>query len=272
MTLFPCPSRSLFQYLHISTPRGVVSKLLEHDALPHARDRSKQMPLHVALESGLDDIAAMLLQNMPNDVVRELFVAREVCAAQAECTLHRLLDSGMMEAALALLDCMLDKVGQTGHVRVFYHVLEADDKGRSPAHPDFDKNSRSCLHLISRESYGDIIFHYVVRLLIRRKWKKFARWRFQINSFLFLLTLLLLTFSVVVSVSSPDPTVYDSPLQVSRAVCEVWGVGVAALTLLLEINQFRKQRQRQPFQDFRSSSLQPIIKELNCTINRTRSR
>ncbi|NP_001191574.1 vanilloid receptor [Aplysia californica] len=220
--------------------KGVVSKLLEHDALPHVRDKKKTLPFRLALEENFDEIGAMLLQSMPNHVVRDLFITHD--NNEAECTFHSLLDRNMQESALAVLDCMIDKIGQTGHVRVYYHILEADEKGRPPTHPDFQKNSRSCLHLMSKEGNKDVIFHFVVRLLIRRKWKEFARLRFQLNSFLFLLTLMSLTFSVVVSVVTPDPTVYDTPLHVARAVFEVWAVMTVVVTFIVELNQFRKHK------------------------------
>lgn len=55
--------------LHHATRRGfkgVVSKLLESDALPHARDRQNRMPIHIAIQNNADDIAALLLAFMPN--------------------------------------------------------------------------------------------------------------------------------------------------------------------------------------------------------------
>ncbi|GFO43033.1 transient receptor potential cation channel subfamily v member [Plakobranchus ocellatus] len=205
-----------------------------------------------------DEIAALLVKYMPNYVVRELFITYD--KDSAECTLHDLLLRDMQQTALAVLDCMIDRLGQTEHARVYYHLLEADDKGRPPTHPKFDCASRSCLHLISKEGYKNLVLHLVVRLLIRRKWKNFARLRFQMNSFLFLLTLLCLTFSVVVGVTTSDPTVYDTPIQVVRGVFEAWSLLAAMATFCLELNQFRKHKLeywRDPFNwiDLGSSSL-----------------
>ena len=55
-----------------------------------------------------------------------------------------------------------------------------------------------------------------------------------------MLTLFALTFSSIVAVTTPDPTQYDSPLQVSRAVMEVVSIMMALLTLVTEINQLRR--------------------------------
>ena len=57
--------------LHHATRRGfkgVVGKLLEHDALPHSRDRHLRMPLHLAIINNSDDIAALILAFMSNIV------------------------------------------------------------------------------------------------------------------------------------------------------------------------------------------------------------
>jgi hypothetical protein len=59
----------------------------------------------------------------------------------------------MQQTVLAVLDCMIDTIGQSGHVRVYYNVLEADEHGRPPSHPDFLQTSKSCLHLISKGGY-----------------------------------------------------------------------------------------------------------------------
>ena len=48
--------------------RGVASKLLENDALPHARDRDGNLPLRIAIDNANDEIAALLLTYMSNRV------------------------------------------------------------------------------------------------------------------------------------------------------------------------------------------------------------
>ncbi|XP_046573251.1 uncharacterized protein LOC124281267 [Haliotis rubra] len=222
--------------------KGVCSKLLENDALPHVRDKDNNMPYHLALNNNNDDIAALILNYMPNAVVRELHTAADDKDSEAECKLHTLLHNEMLQTALGVLDCMMDPIGDSGHMRVFYHVLEADEFGRSPRHPSFGSNSKSCLHVIAKEGYKSMVYHDVVRLLIRKKWKGYARFRFQMNSFLFCITLFAMTFSAVSAVMTSDPTVYDSPVQVARAVFEVWSYLAVVITFFLELNQFRKHR------------------------------
>ncbi|XP_041352022.1 uncharacterized protein LOC121370686 isoform X2 [Gigantopelta aegis] len=220
--------------------KGVCAKLLESDALPHARDKHKKMPYHLAVESGNDEIAAMLLKYMPNRLVRELHLADD--NKLAECSLHSLLHKDMMKSVMGILDCMIDPIGKTGHVRVFYHLLESDEHGRTPHHPEFSSNSKSCLHLISKGGFKSIVYHDVVRLLIRRKWKLFARFRFQMNTFMYCLTLIAMTFSVIVATMATEPASYVGALQISRAVTEVWTYLVVMTTFFIELNQFRKHK------------------------------
>ncbi|KAK7112723.1 transient receptor potential cation channel subfamily V member 5-like [Littorina saxatilis] len=229
--------------LHHATRRGfkgVVSKLLENDALPHSRDRQNLMPLHIAITSNSDEIAALLLAFMPNTAVRPLFLSNDT--KDAELSLHDMINKDMQQTVLAVLDCMVDAIGQSSHVRVHYHVLEADEKGRPPNHPEFEPTSRSCLHLISKMGNKTLVYHDVVRLLIRRKWKEFARFRFQMNSFLFILTQTSLCFCAVTATMSADPVMYAGRLHTARAVMEVWSVIAVFVTFLLELNQMRKHK------------------------------
>lgn len=63
---------------------------------------------------------------------------------------------------------------------------------------------------------------------------------YRVNCVLYIITLLAMTFSSVVAVSALDPLVYDTPLQISRAVTEVWTSFMAFVTFLSEMNQLRK--------------------------------
>ncbi|XP_067674402.1 transient receptor potential cation channel subfamily V member 1-like isoform X2 [Haliotis asinina] len=250
--------------------KGVCSKLLENDALPHARDKDNNMPYHLALNNNNDDIAALILNYMPNAVVRELHTAADDKGSQAECKFHTLLRNEMLQTVLGVLDCMMDPIGDSGHMRVFYHVLEADEFGRSPRHPSFGSNSKSCLHVIAKEGYKSVVYHDVVRLLIRKKWKGYARSRFQINCVLFCITLFSMTFSAISAVMTSDPTVYDSRVQLARAVFEVWSYLAVVITFFLELNQFRKHRldywkDKFNWIDLSSSSLLLLVPPLRFT-------
>ncbi|XP_071114482.1 transient receptor potential cation channel subfamily V member 1-like [Haliotis cracherodii] len=220
--------------------KGVCSKLLENDALPHVRDKNNNMPYHLALNNNNDDIAALILSYMPNAVIRDMYITRT--STRSEFNLHDLLRKEMQHAAMGVLDCMMDPIGDTGHVRVFYHVLEADEEGRPPTHQDFEDESKSCLNLIAKGNLKEVVFHDCVRLLIRRKWKKYARFRFVVNSIIYCFTLLCLTFSLAVATLTPDPAQYPDPRDKVRAATELWTCGAVAFSLVLEINQMRRHR------------------------------
>lgn len=45
---------------------NVCKNLLEHDAMPEARDNDKNLPYTLAFNAGNDEIAAMLVKKMDN--------------------------------------------------------------------------------------------------------------------------------------------------------------------------------------------------------------
>nr|XP_022293145.1 uncharacterized protein LOC111103871 isoform X2 [Crassostrea virginica] len=248
-------NQDLWTSLHFAVKKkykGVCSKLLEHEAWPNARDRKGVMPFTLAYDGGNDDIASMLITYMSNVFVRKLY--RRDGTQPAEFNFHDLLNRTMPKTTLAVLDCMIDPVSPSGDVCVYYNVLEADEHGRVPSDSNFNSQSKSGLQLIAKSgnkvtvmnrcrSTFTFIYHDVVRLLIRRKWTKYARFRFLINSLFWIITLFTLTLSAIVASTTPDPAEYDlSALQITRAACEVWSLGMAALTLLSEMDQFRKHR------------------------------
>nr|XP_034331697.1 uncharacterized protein LOC117690957 [Crassostrea gigas] len=149
-----------------------------------------------------------------------------------------------METVLAVLDCMKEPIGEVGKVRVYYNLLEADRYGnvRSDG-KKFDSESKTAFQIIAQKGDKPIVNHDVVRLLIMRKWEKYARCRFLFKSLLNLITLMTITFSAIVASTTQDPTVYDnSALQIARAVCEMWSLGMIIYKLLYEIQQLYKLR------------------------------
>ncbi|XP_062579307.1 uncharacterized protein LOC134241264 [Saccostrea cucullata] len=237
-------NKDLWTPLHYAVKKkykGVCSKLLEHQAWPNARDKKGVMPYTIAFEDVNDDIAAMLITHMSNDYVRKIHTGNG--NASAEFSFHTLLDKKMENTVMAILDCMIDPVSPSGDVCVYYNVLEADESGRVPKDSNFNPRSKSGLQKIAKSGNKTLVYHDVVRLLIRRKWKEYARLRFLINSMFYLFSLITLTFSAIVASSTSDPSVYDNSfLQIARALCEVWSLGMAILVLFSELNQLRKHR------------------------------
>ncbi|XP_060067778.1 uncharacterized protein LOC132547979 [Ylistrum balloti] len=234
---------------HLRTPlhyaveknfKGVCTKLLEHDAWPNARDHDNIMPYTIAYENGNDEVASLLILYMPNSEVRQLYTSDG--HKISEFSFHTLLQKNMQKTVLSVLDCMIDRRSPSGHLRVYYQVLDGDEEGRSPLQEGFNRNSKSPLQILAKGGNKNIVYHDVVRLLIRRKWKEYARLRFEMNSLVYFVTLVTMTFSAVVAAMCPDPLQYDLPLQIGRGVCEVWTVTIILMTIFQEANQFRKQR------------------------------
>ncbi|XP_078322396.1 uncharacterized protein LOC111103871 isoform X3 [Crassostrea virginica] len=237
-------NKDLWTPLHYAVKKkykGVCSKLLEHEAWPNARDKNGVMPFTLAYDAGNDDIASMLVAYMSNKFVRELYSSQG--DQPAEFSFHDLLEKTMPKTTLAVLDCMIDPVSPSGDVCVYYNVLEADEHGRVPSDSNFNSQSKSGLQLIAKSGNKKLIYNDIVRLLIRRKWKEYARFRFFVNSLFYISTLITLTFSAIVASKTSNPAEYDlNAQQIARAACEVWSLGMAAITLLSELRQMRKHR------------------------------
>ncbi|WAR13037.1 TRPV4-like protein [Mya arenaria] len=212
---------------------GVAGKLLENDALPHSRDKEGRLALETALKLENDELAALLLAYIPNRVVRCLFLADR--SKSAEFSLHKLIRSEKMQkTVLSVLDCMIEPQGSADSITVYYGALEADEAGRPPDHPQFQHTDKSCML--------NLVYHDTVRLLIRRKWKSYARKRFELNAAVYMFSPFCLTFAAVTSVMAPDPTHYHGTLHVARAVFEVVLLVMATFTLFTELIQIKTHR------------------------------
>ncbi|XP_053377720.1 uncharacterized protein LOC123529525 isoform X1 [Mercenaria mercenaria] len=222
--------------------KGVVTKLLDNDALPQARDKNGTLPLKIAMDNKNYDMCALLLAYMPNAFVRGLFLSHGNCVS--EFSIHDLLrtEINMQKTILSILDCLIETRGSTDRLRVFYDLLECDEDGRTPTDSNFIEKSRSPLQVIAKQGNKNIVYHDAVRLLTRRKWKLYAKRRFELNSFLYIIGLFCITYSAIVAVTTPKPNVYKGPLQISRAVFEVLSLVMVAQTLSTEISQLRRHK------------------------------
>lgn len=219
--------------------KDIAAKLLENDAIPYLRDNNSHLPLTAAMEMKSDDMCALLIENMSHEFVRGLFLNDE--EKDAEFSFHQLLETDMQRTILAVLDCMIDTDGFSDQVTAYYNILESDVMGRPPDHPDFDNKSKSPLQIIARQGNKTVIYHDVVRLLIRRKWKTFARMRYRLNALVYAIGLFCIIFSLITAVNTPDPTVYFQDdyisLQLARAIFECMSVLFVFVTFCKEMRQ-----------------------------------
>jgi hypothetical protein len=220
---------------------SVVQVLLDHDAYVLAKDKDGRMAVEIAISMKNDAIAACLVSKMPHDRVRSLFEGKD---KPAQFTFQNLItEQQMQETVMAVLDSMMDSVeGQPDRYRVFYNILDGDWNGRAPDHLAFVPSGRSCLQIIAKSNNKEAVYHDVVRLLLRHKWKTYIGVRFRFQATLFICFLVTLTFALVVAGSADDPLFYDSPLQILRGLCEMFVALHWLWDLVSELNQLRKHK------------------------------
>ncbi|XP_064627939.1 uncharacterized protein LOC135487787 [Lineus longissimus] len=229
--------------LHHSVQRGfygVCVRLLESEVDPLAPDKDGLTPFDWALKDKNDAVAALILQYVPAKTVLSKFSAPDQSGKAAEYSFHNLIKESMHKTAVAVLDCTLEPCSTTGCFRVHYHIQEADEKGRAPSHPDYKKERKSSFQLISETDKAELGLHDAVRLLVRRKWKLYARIRFQFNAIIFLFSTFSLTYAAVLASLVENPCVYETPFQISRAVAECIVVIMAVYAFVLELVQMKR--------------------------------
>jgi hypothetical protein len=217
----------------------VLRKLLEANGVAYGQDKYGMTPLKLALEKKNDDMSALLVAYLPNHVVRKYFMS--TAGKSPSLNFHELLKSKMEQTILGVLDSLID-LTPNGDFKVHFHLLECDEKGHSPKDPQYDNSTKSAVHIIAVTQNKDAVFHDAVRLLLRRKWKRYARARFIVNALRYLLSVVTLTFALVVGIGAPDPLVYDSPLQYARGAAEIFSCVNTIYNLVVELIQLYQNR------------------------------
>lgn len=123
-----------------------------------------------------------------------------------------------------------------------YKILDGDESGRDPTHDDFDWMSKSCLFLIANSGNKEAIQHPVVRRLVKRKWINYGHFWFSVQTGLYLMFLLLLSFSLLYGATKSDPTKYQGSADGLRMVCEIFVVVWIAAYIADEVNEIEKKR------------------------------
>lgn len=234
--------------LHIATKRkfeDIVKLLIDNGANPETPARNGELPLHVALQNKFDDISVLLIGKMKHETVRFIFQGKadnnEADSRQRisfrECILQK-----RKEVVSAVLNCFIDTDHLSSAAVVHYGILEEDDNGLIPLESGYNKLSQTPLHLIIQDGDKDVMCHEVVRLLVRRKWNKYARFRFMLNFLRNMVFLFCVTFSAIVGVMAQNPLVYDTPLHITRAVLEVASVLMVLYKIFVEIFQIQRHR------------------------------
>jgi ankyrin repeat protein len=236
--------------LHLAARRGITTvakQLVEFGAVLEAKNTNSETPLELAIEGRHNNVATFLVKSMRPIRVRELFECNQM-EASARLSFHDLIRQKatlkkMESTVLAILDCMMEKLeGEDNKYVVYYKILDADHNGRSPKDRNFDKSHKSCLQKIAKSGNKDVVYHDVVRLLLRKKWKKFARFHFLIQCLVFLVFYAILNAALLLAAQSPDPRVYNQPADYIRGIFEAVTFLNVMWNLFSELNQLRKHR------------------------------
>jgi hypothetical protein len=214
----------------------VLRKLLEAGAAAHIEDKLGKTPLQLALDKKNDDMCALLVAYMPNQEVQEYFLQKP-----PRLNFHDLLHSNMEQTILGVLDCLIDETSN-GECEVHFNLLESDENGNPPNHPAYNKSGKSAIHVMAATKNIDAVFHDAVRLLLQRKWICYARRQFIISAILHVISVIALTFALIVGIDTSDPLVYNSPLQYARGASEVLCCLYVLSNLGMEITQLYRSR------------------------------
>lgn len=232
------------------------------------------LPVEVALENFQDDTAAYLISQMKYDRVQELFLCKE---SEEKSKLFfgkyisyhnpRTNEYGMKKTVLAVLnklmdphwpylpkreereDDNMDKIRQALEsvpndplsYDFYYHILETDENGRVPDNKVFNQKSVSCLRRIADSDNKEAMQHPVVRMLVAKKWNKFAHKLFCIKAAFYLLFFGLLSFALIYGSTRNDPTQYEGSADKFRAICEICSIVFLMAQLFDEIGEMARE-------------------------------
>ena len=238
--------------LHLVAKKGFMSiakKLVEVMAMVYSRNKDGDTPFELAVSNRHDSIAAYLAAAMPDYEVRRLFTASG--DKWSRISFHNMLEKAeeFRETILAVLDAMKVLDQQTDSTyHLYYGILEADSKGFQPRQHNFNKHEKSCLHIVSRSGYEEIVYHDTVRLLLRYKWKKFGRVRFLLQCLSYLLHILVMSLAFILAAREDNPKHYFYPQvtasNVIRLLCEIAYIFFTFWNLASEVFQMFRHRLR----------------------------
>lgn len=135
----------------------------------------------------------------------------------------------------------------------YYHILDGDTAGHPPKilssesdkwlyNEQFDRKSKSCLHLIAKSKNKDALQHPVVRMLIKTKWQSYGHWFLCLQGMCYVIFLLALSYSLIFGSIRAEPTHYKGAADVVRGLCEILTLLMTVFYICEEVNQMRKER------------------------------
>ncbi|CAH3135142.1 unnamed protein product [Porites lobata] len=235
---------------------------------PHSGNHNcRRIPVELALLSCNDDVSAFLIDNMKPERVLRLFSCefQENPISVQELAEH----SNMKKSVVAILNCMVypdwrhlpkykedyssqlkrdielawdSEPSEPTTYEFYYKILDGDNCGRDPSDREYSWKSKSCLASIANSTNKESIQHPVIRQLVKRKWKTFARFWFSVCTGLYVTFLLLLSFALFYGSTRDDPTQYHGSADHLRMLCEIFVVIFIVGYVADEINEMEKER------------------------------
>ncbi|PFX11636.1 hypothetical protein AWC38_SpisGene24550 [Stylophora pistillata] len=131
-----------------------------------------------------------------------------------------------------------------------YAILDGDGGGRPPkvmlseGHMEsdnkyFNQRDTSCLNMIAKSNNKEALQHPVVRMLVKTKWKRYGHFFLSLQTALYAIFLLFLSFSLLYGSTKPDPTQYRGAADLWCGFCEIVTLLMAVFYMCEELNQLR---------------------------------
>nr|XP_058966812.1 transient receptor potential cation channel subfamily A member 1-like [Pocillopora verrucosa] len=136
----------------------------------------------------------------------------------------------------------------------YYAILDGDEGGRPPkvnmlseGHKESDNKyfnwrDQSCLNVIAKSNNKEALQHPVVRMLIKTKWKSYGNFFLSLQTALYVIFLLFLSYSLLYGSTKPDPTQYSSGADLLCGFCEIVTLVMVVFYMCEEMNQMRIER------------------------------
>ncbi|XP_022799937.1 transient receptor potential cation channel subfamily A member 1-like [Stylophora pistillata] len=134
-----------------------------------------------------------------------------------------------------------------------YAILDGDGGGRPPKvtlseghtvsdNKCFNQRDKSCLNMIAKSNNKEALQHPVVRMLVKTKWKRYGHFFLSLQTALYAIFLLFLSFSLLYGSTKPDPTQYRGAADLWCGFCEIVTLLMAVFYMCEELNQLRIER------------------------------
>jgi len=254
--------------LHLAAERDLVNicytfvTLYPNSVYVTTNEDKDRLPIELAMEKKMDNVASYLAGNMLHERVRGLFMGDEYFDARFKLA-DFIKDPNMTKFVISILECCINidwpftpveegqkveeawsRIADTPTLYHFYYRLLDGDNNSEPAkiegkvNPEFKHKQLSCLQLLASTPHSQVtMYHPVVRNLVDRKWANFGRQTIRLRCLLYMIFLVFLTLSLF---AQEDTT--SGGVKTLRNVCEVVTMVFVLGYIFNEIDEMEKER------------------------------